>query len=176
MMYPGRNRGACLPIFGVMFIAFFLLARCKPRETKMSFETIEQNEYIESSGYSGDEIQLKIVSSTDEVNELGTWVSEDSRSKIRELDFTSEFALAVFRGKMPSSGYNIEIVKVARQNTVVNLQIILLDPIPEIQKNDIETSPYHLVKIEKDGKWNEVITFNLINEGAQIQSLAHFIP
>jgi len=40
----------------------------------------------------------------------------------------------------------------------------------------MSSSPYHLIRIQKVGTWEQEITFNLIVNDATIISLTHHIP
>jgi len=123
------------------------LMACGPRETELPFETIEQ--YHRSEGYDSPEPCLVLITSQQEIDRLESLVSRGALEQLAELDFQQYFAIAVFRGVRPTSGYDIIIERIARRGDKIVVYAQFWEPrldqviLPEV------TSPYHLIKVRR---------------------------
>ncbi len=143
----------------------------------LSFETIEQLEwspegrYFESGGPG-----VIIASETDDISDLIGLVSADCIDKLEKLNFDKSFVIGVFHGWRPSTGYGIQIDRLIRSENSVNIFITLHEPKPNEPTGAMETSPYHVVKLQKTGSWGQNIIFNLIADNLTVASVTHMIP
>lgn len=124
------------------------MTACGPRETELSFETIERSDY---SDYSTLESHVVLVTSQDDVDRMAGLINQTALDQLAELDFRQYFAIAVFRGLQASSGYDVIIEHLVRRNDAITVYAQFWEPSPYWEVLDIETSPYHLVKVYKDG-------------------------
>src|SRR3990172_6925272 len=161
-----------LLIVAVLSSVVITLGGCRSRfGEKLPFETVEREETpVTSQEYPEKDVDLVVISSATEVSELDEWVSEAAKLALLELDYSDYFALAVFRGYKPSTGYPIEITSVRRQENTVTVEITLQDPLPGMGVSDIVTSPYHVIKIDKGEAWNEEIIFDSLQDDTSVLS------
>ncbi len=153
------------------------LSACKPQETNLPFEILEQEERnLTGQVYEAREPGLIIVAQPDEVTEFDDWVTETSKEQLRVMDYNAYFALAVFQGMKPTDGYGVQIERVVRTGDKVTIHTQFQEPSPDQEKNDIVTSPYCLIQVQKVGAWDQNITFNVIADGSVVISTSHSIP
>jgi len=124
------------------------MTACGPRETELSFETIEQSDY---SDYSTLESHIVLVASQDDIDQMAGLIDQVALDQLAKLDFQQYFAIAVFRGLQASSGYDVIIERLVRRNDAITVYAKFWEPSPYWEVLDTETSPYHLVKVHKDG-------------------------
>lgn len=162
----------------VLMLALLLgLSACKPQETNLTFEILEQEE-INLTGqlYEAREPGLIIVAQSDEVTEMDDWVTETSKERLQVMDYDAYFALTVFQGRKPTDGYRIQIERIVRESKEVTIYAQFQEPHPDQKKNDIVTSPYCLLQIQKIDTWDQSIKFNVIVDDSVVISASHSIP
>lgn len=161
----------------LILILLLGLTACKPQETNLPFETLEQEERnLTGQAYEAREPGLIVVAQPDEVTELDNWVTETSKGKLQVMDYEAYFALALFQGMKPTDGYSIQIERIARTGDEVTIHVLFQEPRSDQEKNDIVTSPYCLIQVQKIGTWAQNITFNVIADGSVVLSATHYIP
>lgn len=127
------------------------MTACGPREVELSFETIEQNDtYSPEEGYGGAEPHIVLVTTRQEIDRLKDLISQVALNQLTELNFEQYFVIAVFRGRQGSSGYDTIIKRVVKQDNKIVVHVELWEPGPHYVVIDIETSPYHLIKVRRD--------------------------
>lgn len=148
-----------------------------PSGQELLFETIAQS-YSPGTGepYAGTSIHLEVISTLAEAASLGGWIDPDASNRLAAVDYSHSFVLALFQGNKPTDGYSIEIIRIQRQGDSIALTIRLQTPLPGSSANDVITSPYHLVRVEKSGQWGKDIPFNVLQDGENVLSLSHFVP
>ncbi|NMG83356.1 MAG: protease complex subunit PrcB family protein [Methanosarcinales archaeon] len=123
------------------------------KEKEIPFETV-------SKGVDSGHKERKKYTITDNSDWMNLWDIHIS-PPLPEVDFNQEMIIAVFYGTIASGGYTTKITKVIENKT--NLVVFIKEIIPG--KSCIvsagETSPYHIIKIQKVDK--EVI-FNVDKE------------
>jgi len=124
-------------------------------ETELYFETIEQVCDNVGSAYSGSEPYVVLVTTSQDTNQLEGLISQDALDQLAELDFGRYFAIALFRGRQGSSGYDTFIERVARQGEKIIIYAQFWDRTRQEVVIDAETSPYHLVKVYGDSDVNQ---------------------
>ena len=92
------------------------------------------------------------------------------------LDYDAYFVIAVFQGRKPTTGYDIQIERITRLESKVTIQARFSEPKPDAEKAPEETSPYHLVQVQKTGTWGRSITFSLVVDNVVVASLSHHVP
>lgn len=69
------------------------------------------------------------------------------------VDFSRETVIGVFAGTRPTSGYGVEIVRIADANGTLTVDYVETRPAPGAVTAQIVTAPYHLVAVPKhDGE------------------------
>ncbi len=144
----------------------------------LSFETIEQDIYCPESGVLNEshEPGLIIVSQAEERDRLVNLINSGSMWQLRRLDYGQYFALAAFQGRKGSIGYEIQIDQISREGNTVNVYARLNEPEPNTNVGATVTSPYHVVKVQKTGEWDQEITFNLFSGNTLVASLVQAMP
>jgi hypothetical protein len=92
------------------------------------------------------------------------------------MDYNAYFALAVFQGMKPTDGYGVQIERIVRRGNEVTIHAQFQEPRPDQKKNDIVTSPYCLIQVQKIGTWDQNIEFNVIADGSVVIPASHNIP
>jgi hypothetical protein len=148
-----------------------------PQRTVLSFETIEQKDYSGTGViYEPETPGIIIVSKIEDINSMNGLVTENSLSQLRSLNYDQYFAIAAFQGHKGDTGHNIQIDKVVRSENSVNVFVTIHDPKPGEPTGAMETSPYHLVRIQKTDIWGQEITFNLMADDQLVTTAVHMIP
>jgi len=97
------------------------------------------------------------------------------RPSLENLDYGIYFVLVALRGHT-GCGVPIEIKQIIRQGDTVHIYAYFPD-FPRGQPCPPEaTYPYHLVKVHKDGTWNNEFTFILYDNDRPVAETKHFIP
>jgi len=118
-----------------------------PEEAELPFETIEQSDL---GDYSIREPRVILVTAPQEIDRLEGLITQEALDRLAELDFEQYFAIAVFRGRQASSGYDTIIERVARRDNKVVVYAQLWDRTVHYGVTQEETSPYHLIKVRRD--------------------------
>jgi hypothetical protein len=134
-----------------ILIILVAMTACGPEGTELPFETIERNDtYSPEEGYGGLEPRVVLVTTRREIDHLEGLISQAALDQLVELDFEQYFAIAVFRGRQPYSGYATIIERVARQGDKIVVYAQFWEPRSNQVILTIETSPYHLIKVRRD--------------------------
>jgi hypothetical protein len=93
------------------------------------------------------------VTSRQEIEErLDQMVQDSALQQLEATDLEQYFALAVFRGRKPMGGYSVTIRRVARRGERLVVYAELSESPPNFPKPTAASSPYHLVKVQWDGR------------------------
>lgn len=161
--------------FIVMFGICWALMACQPQETDLPFETIEQDTGYDSSRQQWEEREPKllIIASVQDIEAAKPFVTDEALAALQKMDFATQFAVLAFRGFQGShAGFKIEQV-LRRGNEIV------LYAKPGTESSDtVVRSPYHLIKVNKEGHWDSDFTFNLYFDQAEapVVSTTHHMP
>lgn len=140
-------------VFLLLVITMLILWGCtKEPEISLPFETIEK---IDDPGtginYQNMDPKLDILISGDDIAEVLEFVSFDSQVVLQELDYDQYIVVAVFQGRKGELGYGVEIQKVTRQGNRIVVHVHFTEHDPNSVSLLMESSPYHLVKLSRDG-------------------------
>lgn len=164
-------------LFLCVLVTLAGLSACQPKEINLPFETIEQRD---ASGtgqiYKDKQPGLIVITTLEKVANLDALVTSEAQARLQSLNYDAYFVIAVFQGWKPTDGYGIQIERITHLGDKVTVFIRLQEPPPDRKKNDIVTSPYHLVQVQKVGTWARDVTFNAILNGTVIASVSHTIP
>jgi len=94
---------------------------------------------------------LFVASSAAEAARFTRWLDDtDVITRIQEVDFNSAWVVAVFAGKMGSSGYSITIKKIGIVPQTVELVVEITKPAPGQNVSDVISYPYHIVLLPRE--------------------------
>lgn len=87
-----------------------------------------------------------IITSASQLTDL--WKMIDAGGQPPTIDFTREDVVAVFTGKEPTAGYDIEVSRV-EDSTVRNVVVTLIKPGGSCVLAQAVTNPYQLIRLPK---------------------------
>lgn len=159
-----------------IIIASILLGKKKPEQIELSFETIEMAE-IPGTGYEypGKEPTIVIVSKRDDSTLLGDNVSKQSQSILDSVNFKDYFVLTVFQGIKGTTLYGVEIQHIFKRGNVITIYAHFTERGPSVGAGSIMTSPYHIVKIPRQGLIGHM-EFVLFADGEEIIHQVYKMP
>lgn len=162
----------------LLLLTLIVTACQSQRQNELSFETIEVENESASSGeyYEEQEPGIVIVAKPEEISSLGSWISSKALNQLGRLDFESYFAIAVFQGRKPTSRYGVEITDVTFDDDKVTISTQFLERPADEEATDEVTSPYHLIRVQKNGMRGRSIMFELVVSGTIVTSVSHYIP
>lgn len=153
------------------------LSACQPKEIDLLFETVERRD---ASGtgqvYQDRQPGLMVITTPEEAASLVALVTSEAQARLQSLNYNAYFAVAIFQGRKSTTGYGVEIERITRLESKVTIYARFLEPKPNAERAPEETSPYHLVQVQKTGTWGQPITFNLIVGNVVVTSLSHYVP
>jgi hypothetical protein len=169
-----------MPLFAILF------AGCEEErdtviptatlEITIPFETIENAESSWQVGYYREiEPKLVIITGLADVESLGATISQSSQEALQKMDFSQYFAIAVFQGLHGSDGYRVDIQQIGQDDDLLIIFAHFNELDPNLVGGQIETSPYHLIKIQKHGLTGKV-NFMLNVDGEIIIQQSKYIP
>lgn len=142
----------------------------------LAFETVALDSSSHSDYYKAQEPAIIILTKSEDLKNIRGLVSTNAETALQNLDFNQELAIAVFQGRKPTDHYSIRVAQVIRSNYLINIQVEIELPTPSVKKNDVFTSPYHLIKLKKGGLANQTFVFNLMQGTAVLGSTKSQIP
>lgn len=161
----------------LVLIPLLGLSACRPKEIDLPFETIAQGDWGNAGyAYEAHEATLIVITQATEAMELDNWVTLDTQTQLQALDYDAYFAIAVFQGWKATTGYKVQIDRIALLGNVINVHAQFLEPKPEEEKAPEATSPYHLVRVQRAETWDQDITFNLVMDEVVVASLSRHVP
>ena len=164
-------------LFLCILVALIGLSACQPTEMVLPFDTIEQRDAAGTGQvYRDKQPGLMVITTLDEADDLDGLVTPEGQAQLRSLNYNAYFVIAVFQGRKPTTRYEIQIERITRRENEVTIYARFSEPKPDEEKAPEETSPYHLVQVQKTGAWGQPITFNLVSGNARVTSLSHHVP
>ncbi len=152
----------------------FLITLLFFHRTSLDFQTIEQGE--SAKVYKSTEPAILVIKNKDEDLDLSGLITSDAEESLKTLDYEDFFAVIVFQGLQPTSGYGVEIEKVTRKGKIVTLYTKFIEPKPDQEKSPEVRSPYHLIQVKKVENWDQEIEFQLVVERQLVAVQTLFIP
>jgi hypothetical protein len=157
----------------VLALAALLPAACRPRNERLHFETIERKPYSGAGiQWEAREPGLMILTSWDELGPRDKLFTAQGQASLHDMDWQTSFALAAFLGEQGSDHEGIWIDRIDRRGG----DVLVIAHAGRLLAASEVTSPYHLVEVEKEGKWGQEIRFTLYLGGQPVASESHFIP
>lgn len=157
----------------LLFLTIVGINACKPQEVELPFDTIEQQS---TAGYTVlfEDIQpaLKIITNPKDVTLLDGLITAEAQQQLQEMDYNTHFAVITFLGQQSTSHEGVSIQRIVRQGNNVSIFIKAGRPMGD----PVVTSPYHLVKVERTGRWNTTVNFALVIEKKTVATESKFVP
>jgi hypothetical protein len=139
---------------------------------EIPFETISIGE---DSNYENESPGLMVASQLAEIAPLEKVVFRMPGENLDPSELEDNIAVAVFQGWKPTDKYGVEVQRVTRASAgEVRLYTHFTEPDPNFEKAPIITSPYHLIRIHREGLQGEV-TFILYADGEELLRETHTI-
>ena len=133
-----------------------ILPGCRPQIKELAFETIERAELPGTGGeYQGEDPKMVIITRQEEIDTLGDSISFSAQDELRNLDFNEYFGIAVFQGLKGTNMYGVDIQRVTKSGNTITIFAHFTERNPELAAAAVNTSPYHIVKVQKDGLQGE---------------------
>jgi hypothetical protein len=145
-----------------LFVVSLVLVACGQPAVDLPFQSIEQRP---ASGtgvrYEDHQPGVIVISAADEVDKLEGLITPESLAQLQALDYQKHLAMAVFQGWKPTDGFDIQVERITRAGDQVSIIAQAKERQPDLKRNDVVTSPYHLVVVDKLSEWNKPVTFKL---------------
>lgn len=171
-IYQPTYQQRCILIV-LLFLTIVGLKACKPPEVELPFDTIEQQSI---AGYTmlfeDTQPALKIITSPEDVDSLDGLITVEAQRQLQEMDYNTHFAVITFLGQQSTSHGGVSIQRIVRQGNDISISAKAGRPMGD----PVVTSPYHLVRVEKTGRWNATISFAFVIEGKTIATESKFVP
>ncbi len=134
------------------------------QEVEVDFETIEN---AQRPGIQASQPDLAVVSEKEDTFSMQNTISSASVSTLVDMDYKADFALVVYQGRKPSSGYNVVIQRITHEGNTINVYVQFTERDPAKPAENVETSPYHLIKIPREGIQGELV-FVILADGKEV--------
>jgi hypothetical protein len=116
-----------------------------------------------------------IVAEIGDISKLGNSVSTKSQSSLESLNFSDYFAVAAFQGLKGTTMYGVEIQRILRKGNAITIYAHFTERDPTVGAGAIITSPYHIVKIPRQGLSGK-IEFVLYADGKEVTRQTYTMP
>jgi len=168
-------RRALVPL--LLVVVVISLPGCgRTKGMEMPFETIDRGMGAgRRERYESKEPGLVIIAS---LQDFALFEDDVPRlaQKLKDIDYSQFYVVAVFQGRKPTGAYEVEIQGIRWQDDVVTIYSRFATPEPGQERTLVETSPYHLVKIRKGKNMRGEFEFVLDVDGKEVVRKTHFIP
>ena len=151
-------------LWPLLAVAALLLAGCQlsqvmpsiaPPSTngkvEIPFETVALNE--NGANIDAHAMQegprLLLLTSPEQLAGIQDQVNPETWAALQQTDFQQYAIVALFRGRKPSTNYQTVIERIERQGNRLIVYAQFWEPNPAWASATTETSPYHLVKIDR---------------------------
>jgi hypothetical protein len=138
----------------------------------LPFETIGRRTAQTTELWEALEPGLVVVATPEDLSQIEGFVLDDDRAQLHKVDFNAYFVVAAFLGWQSHAHEGIDIEQIVRQRNEAAVYVRVGAPNGTL----VVTSPYHLVRVRKEGNWNQTIHFTLYMDGTVATSMSHFIP
>ncbi len=110
------------------------------------FESLDKGD---SSTVELEKPAIFVAGSPDETGNFTGWLGANVATRIQQIDFKTTWVIAVFRGKMDTSGYGIEVQEINLAPGTVQIKVNLTDPSPERMVQPVISYPYQIILVPK---------------------------
>jgi len=120
-------------------------------EVDVPFETIALEENGLGIPYDETRVdsQLLLLTSPDQIEEIKSWVTAEALADLQQVAFEQYDVVALFRGEQGGTNHQTVIERITKQNNRLVVYAQFWEPSSTMASGAAITSPYHLVKIDK---------------------------
>jgi hypothetical protein len=120
---------------------------------------------------------LYVISEFDDIDNLPLLVSSpELADRLRQVDYGHYYALLAVRGRIGVLGYDIVIRRITRLGDNVSIWADFVDTNPYESSLQMDSVPFELVRVSKEGEWDGNIQFKLMNGYKGVVETIHFVP
>lgn len=162
-----------LVALGIMLL---VCSTCLFQNRNLRFTTIAQENFI---NYEEEHPGLVVIAGLDEIGTIiDSVLAEDLLlvNDLWELDYDRCFVIFALQGQKYQGGYSITVQRIVRQDNQISVYADFIVPQPNTRRIQAETSPYHLVSVEKQGEWGQDFQFVLLNDSESVAEVSLYIP
>lgn len=161
------------------FLLLFLFVSCVPGEKNVPFETIELQ--FETPGadraYKEETPKIQVISKSEDITTDEVMISPTSQQILMDTDYDQYLVVIAYYGWIGTTGYGIEIKKIAQSGQKVKVYAELTRPESDQLLGLSFTSPYHIVRLNrKDIPSQQSLTFLLYTDGQTADRQEVFLP
>jgi hypothetical protein len=139
----------------VCFGLVTILVGCQSEE-ELGFETIELTDSPWAKElFQNENPEVFVIADVDDIYEIENFVDRNILVTLQNINCDTHLALAVFRGKMPTNLYFIEVQRIVLREDVITLHVELTDPPLDKEREAGAAAPYHIIKISKDNLFGD---------------------
>jgi hypothetical protein len=156
---------------GVLLVALLALYSCGAPPQNLSFTTMtSENAFTPRGIYWKEEPALLVIGSSQDLINPGLDIHFASglSDPLRTLDYSHKFAVMVFQGRQGSGRHHVIVQTVTRTGSLVRIQAMFINPLPNEARIQALSSPYQLAIIAKDPAWESVNRFELVVDGTVV--------
>ena len=113
-----------------------------------------------------------IIDHPADITLLGDTVSKQALATLQNVDFGQFFVAAIYQGWKPYIDYEITVKNVTHLNDQVIIDASFIGPTPGMELHPITSSPYHVIKISREGIQGKV-DFILKSDGQTVIEETH---
>jgi len=149
----------------------------------LPFHTLSQGDGLDPQGR--DKPVLFVIADAKEIDSFAQNVAkvepqlDDQRQRlvdqVQKQDYQHVFVILALQGTR-TGGARVTVQQVTRQDDRVVIQAQFFTPPPGQPRPTIQTDPYHLIAVAKEGSWGRPIQFELLADGKQVAVATHVIP
>ena len=126
--------------------------------------------------YRGRSPQLVVIASLDALSSIQDQFPPQYLEILSDVDFTTHFAIVIYQGLKESTHYSVEVIDVKRQDSTIFVCTQFHEPLPEVARGSMETSPFYIMKVEKSEGLKREFVFTLTDHGDEIFRQTEIIP
>lgn len=117
-----------------------------------------------------------IIATTDELSNLNSSIMTETMQTLQAVDYDKQFIIVLFQGVQGSLGYAIEIEEIRHRFGEIEIDALLTEPSEGEDNLTVQTSPYHVVKVDKKAWWSRELSFTILSGEQSILTQTHAIP
>lgn len=151
----------------------FVLTELPPGAREISFENVLQG-YV--SRYEGSEPRLIVIATPSQAQEMDQTLYPIGPPSLTMTNFDDYFVIIAFYGYRGMGGPQIEIKQIVRREHQVDVYAYLTDVPRGWPRPAQAVSPFHAVRVRKEGDWGGEFAFVLYDNDRPVAETKHYIP
>ena len=151
----------------------FVLIDLPSGTVELPFETVVR---ASDSFYEDKQPEVMVIANQDQVRDLSVTLWPELLSEVSTVDFSNYFVVVAFHGFRPDGCCHIEVKQLVRQDKQVDVYAYFTEKPPGAPRTAATISPFHAVKVRKEGSWGDEFTFVLYDNSRPVAETKHYIP